>query len=115
MRVLIVEDEERLAANIAAALREGPGYAVDIAEGGEIGQYLASDGVYDLVVLDLMLPKIDGLRVLTRMRSRSDTTPVLILTAKTEKQSTIELLNAGADAPQIWWRLYDGWQNICGL
>ena len=60
MRVLIVEDEERLAENIAAALREGPGYAVDIAGDGETGAYLAERGEYDLIVLDLMLPKVSG-------------------------------------------------------
>ena len=97
MRVLIVEDETRLAANVAAALRDGPGYAVDVAEDGEIGLYLAFDGVYDIIILDLMLPKVDGMRVLTRLRARGDKTPVLILTAKTEKESTVRLLNAGAD------------------
>ncbi|AXC10785.1 Phosphate regulon transcriptional regulatory protein PhoB (SphR) [Acidisarcina polymorpha] len=97
MRVLIVEDEARLAANIAAAVREGAGYAADIAEDGEIGHYLASDGVYDLIILDLMLPKIDGLGVLTRLRKKGDRTPVLVLTARSEKESVIQLLNAGAD------------------
>jgi DNA-binding response OmpR family regulator len=97
MRVLIVEDEERLRENIAAALREGPGYAVDLAEDGEIGGYLARDGVYDLIVLDLMLPRVNGLGVLKKLRGAGDKTPVLILTARTEKSSTIELLNAGAD------------------
>ena len=97
MRVLIVEDENRLAQNIAAALREGPGYAVDIAEDGEIGMYLALDGVYDLIILDLMLPRLDGLGVLNRIRSKGDKTPVLVLTAKAEKQSIVQLLNAGAD------------------
>ncbi len=97
MRVLIVEDEERLRENIAAALREGPGYAVDLAEDGEVGGYLASDGVYDLIVLDLMLPRVNGLGVLKKLRAAGDKTPVLILTARTEKASTIELLNAGAD------------------
>lgn len=97
MRVLIVEDEGRLAANVAAAVREGAGYAADIAEDGELGLYLASDGVYDLIVLDLMLPKIDGLGVLTRLRGKGDKTPVMVLTAREEKASIIQLLNAGAD------------------
>ncbi len=97
MRVLIVEDEKRLGENIAAALREGPGYAVDLAEDGEVGGYLARDGVYDLIVLDLMLPRVDGLTVLKKLRASGDRTPVLILTARTEKASTIQLLNAGAD------------------
>ena len=97
MRVLVVEDEVRLAANLAAALREGPGFAVDCAEDGEAGDQLAEQGHYDLIILDLMLPKMDGQQVLQRIRSRNDKTPVLILTAKEGLASTIELLNAGAD------------------
>ena len=97
MRVLVVEDEVRLAENLAAALREGPGFAVDCAEDGEMGEQLASQGFYDLIVLDLMLPKLDGLTVLRHLRTRDNATPVLILTAKDGTASTIELLNAGAD------------------
>jgi DNA-binding response OmpR family regulator len=97
MRVLLVEDEDRLAENVASALREGPGYAVDIAEDGEVGAYLAKDRCYDLVILDLMLPKLDGAGVLRRLRSSGDGTPVLILTAQGETRSIISLLNAGAD------------------
>ena len=97
MRVLVVEDEVRLADNLAAALREGPGFAVDCAEDGELGEQLARQGCYDLIILDLMLPKLDGLTVLRRLRSRDNSTPVLILTAKDGTASTIELLNAGAD------------------
>jgi DNA-binding response OmpR family regulator len=97
MRVLVVEDEVRLADNLAAALREGPGFAVDCAEDGEVGEQLARQGCYDLIILDLMLPKVDGLTVLRHMRSRDNSTPVLILTAKDGTASTIELLNAGAD------------------
>jgi DNA-binding response OmpR family regulator len=97
MRVLLVEDEVRLAENLAAALRDGPGLAVDWAADGEIGDDFARGGVYDLVILDLMLPKLDGASLLRRLRSRNDPTPVLILTAKEGKQVIIELLNAGAD------------------
>ncbi len=97
MRVLIIEDEKRLAENLANALREGPGYAVDLAEDGEIGLQLARDGVYDLVILDLMLPMLNGMQVLSRMRRSGERTPVLVLTAQTGKASIIELLNAGAD------------------
>src|SRR3984957_363481 len=97
MRFLVVEDEVRLADNLAAALREGPGFAVDCAGDGEIGQQLAEQGCYDLIVLDLMLPKIDGLTLLRHLRARADATPVLILTAKDGTASTIELLNSGAD------------------
>jgi DNA-binding response OmpR family regulator len=97
VRVLVVEDEVRLAGNLAAALREGPGYAVDVAADGAIGDHLASQRCYDLVVLDLMLPKIDGLTLLRRIRARGDATPILILTAKEGTTSIIELLNGGAD------------------
>jgi len=97
MRVLIIEDELRLAENVAAALREGPGFAVDCAEDGETGLMLAENRCYDLIVLDLMLPKMDGPTVLRRIRAAKDETPVLILTARDEVKSTISLLNAGAD------------------
>jgi len=97
MRVLLIEDEPRLAENVATALREGPGFAVDCAEDGETGIALAANRCYDLVILDLMLPKVDGLGVLKRMRAGKDETPVLILTARGETDSKINLLNAGAD------------------
>jgi DNA-binding response OmpR family regulator len=97
MRVLLVEDEQRVAEIIACALREGPGYAVDIAADGRTGSDLARDGVYDLIILDLMLPGLNGLEVLRSIRRRNDRTPVLILTARTEKDTTVNLLNAGAD------------------
>ncbi len=107
MRVLVIEDEVRLSENIAAALREGAGFAVDCALDGETGWQLtrnpASQGAagqsscYDLIVLDLMLPGLDGLAVLRRVRAARDRTPVLILTARSERKSVIELLNAGAD------------------
>jgi two-component system response regulator PhoP len=97
MRVLLVEDEVRLADNLAAALRDGPGLAVDCAADGLTGDEMAGHRCYDLIVLDLMLPKLDGLGVLRRLRARQDPTPVLILTAKEGKAAIIELLNAGAD------------------
>ena len=97
MRVLLVEDEVRLAENLAAALRDAAGFAVDWAADGEEGDELARNSVYDLLILDLMLPKLDGLGVLKRLRARKDSTPVLILTAREGKAAIIELLNAGAD------------------
>jgi DNA-binding response OmpR family regulator len=84
MRVLLVEDEIRLAENIASALREGPGLAVDCAEDGGMGLDLAGNLCYDLIILDLL-------------RERGDRTAVLILTAKGGHSSIVELLNAGAD------------------
>ncbi len=97
MRVLLIEDEVRLSANVSMALREGPGYAVDCAADGVSGADLAAGGCYDLIILDLMLPVLDGMGVLKKIRSRGDRTPVLILTALADKHSTINLLNAGAD------------------
>ena len=97
MRILLVEDEVRLADNVAAALREGPGFAVDCAATGDIGYDLAANRCYDLIILDLMLPGLDGLTILKRIRAQKDGTPILILTARSEVSSTISLLNAGAD------------------
>ena len=97
MRVLIVEDERRLAENIARSLRESASYAVDVALDGEDGLYMAQSNPYDLVVLDLMLPKVDGLTLLKRLREGGAETPVLILTARDDKESVVTLLNAGAD------------------
>ena len=97
MRVLVVEDEKRLAENVARALRESAGYAVDIARDGEEGLYLAESSNYDLMVLDLMLPKLDGPSLLERYRKKGHATPVLVLTARDEKENVVRLLNAGAD------------------
>jgi len=97
MRVLIIEDEARLAENVARSLRESAGYAVDVALDGEEGAFMAESNPYDLVILDLMLPKLDGLTVLQRMRGGGSAIPVLVLTARDEKESIVALLNAGAD------------------
>jgi two-component system response regulator PhoP len=96
MRVLLVEDERRLAENIVAALRE-TGLAVDHAADGEAGSHLAEQGVYDAIVLDLMLPAKSGQRILQDLRRKKIHTPVLILTAQEGKQSIVSLLNEGAD------------------
>ena len=97
MRVLVVEDEIRLAENIAVALREGPGFAVDCAHNGHDGMGMAESGNYDLISLDLMLPGIDGLTITKNLRARGDKTPILVLTARDERKYVIGLLNAGAD------------------
>jgi DNA-binding response OmpR family regulator len=97
MRVLLIEDETRLAENVAAALREGPGFAVDHAADGVLGVAFAENRCYDLIVLDLMLPLLDGRTLLQKLRAAGDQTPVLILTARGESASIINLLNAGAD------------------
>jgi len=97
VRVLIVEDEPRLAENIARSLRESAGYAVDVAADGQEGLFLAESNTYDVVLLDLMLPQMDGMQLLTRIRQAGQVTPVLVLTARDEKESVVALLNAGAD------------------
>ena len=97
MRVLVVEDEARLAENIAGALREGPGYAVDVAHYGEYGIHLCWIAKYDLIVLDLMLPRLSGEEVLRQLRAARYVTPVMMLTAVNVTSKTIELLDEGAD------------------
>jgi two-component system response regulator PhoP len=97
MRVLVVEDEQRLGENVAKMLRESASCAVDIAQEGEEGLFLAESSPYDLLVLDLMLPKLSGLELLKQFRERGNKTPVLIMTARDEKESIVALLNAGAD------------------
>ena len=97
MKALVVEDEKRLAQNVADGLRQCAGYAVDVAEDGESGLFMAENNEYDLVVLDLMLPKLTGPVLLARYRESGHEAPVLILTARDDKQSIIRLLNAGAD------------------
>jgi DNA-binding response OmpR family regulator len=97
MRVLIVEDENRLAENIAEAFRDGPGFAVDVCRNGEEALLACGAVEYDLIVLDLMLPKQSGNRVLQTLRAKGGQMPVLVLTAVSGIKSTIELLNLGAD------------------
>lgn len=97
MRVLVIEDEVRVAENIAAALRESASLAVDVAHSGPDGVELGCQPNYDLILLDLMLPGLGGLEVLRNLRSRGQTAPVLVLTAVAEKPSVVNLLNAGAD------------------
>lgn len=96
MRVLLIEDEQRLGENIASALRE-VGIAVDHAEDGADGYHYGQQNVYDAIVLDLMLPGKSGQSILQDLRKRKIHTPVLILTALEGKDSTVELLNSGAD------------------
>jgi DNA-binding response OmpR family regulator len=97
MRVLVIEDERKLAANIARSMRESAGYAVDCAYDGEEGLYMAESNPYDLAIVDLMLPRMNGQTVLNRMRQADNATPILILTARDERDSIVALLNSGAD------------------
>jgi DNA-binding response OmpR family regulator len=97
MRVLIVEDEARLARNIAKAIKETTSYAVDVSTDGEDGRHQALSNPYDLIVLDLMLPKVDGLEILRSLRREGSRVPVLILTARDTTQNIIEGLDSGSD------------------
>jgi DNA-binding response OmpR family regulator len=94
--ILIVEDEERIASFVDKGLRSS-GFATAIAGDGESGLAMATSGRFDLVVLDLGLPDIDGIEVLKRMRSRGMSAPVVILTARDGVHSTVEGLEGGAD------------------
>ena len=96
MRVLVVEDEPRLLRNLARALREAGGYAVDTAEAGDDGLYKALNFQYDAIVLDVMLPGLDGWQVLERLRKEKET-PVMILTARDMTRDRVRGLDSGAD------------------
>jgi DNA-binding response OmpR family regulator len=95
-RVLVVEDELRVAAAIRRGL-EGEGFAVDIAPDGEEGLWLAREQPYDVIVLDVMLPKLNGYRVCATLREEGNWTPILMLTAKTGEYDEAEALDTGAD------------------
>ena len=96
MRVLVVEDEIELAKQIGRALEEA-GYTIDIAHDGEEGEFLGSTEPYDAVVLDLGLPKVDGLTVLDRWRAGGRSMPVLILTARETWSEKVSGFDKGAD------------------
>ncbi len=96
MRLLIVEDEPALAKQLHDML-ESYGYSVDIAPDGEEGHFLGSTENYDAVILDLGLPKLDGVGVLEKWRREGKTTPVLVLTARDSWSDKVSGLDAGAD------------------
>lgn len=96
MRLLVVEDEQKLASFIEQGLTE-EGYAVDVASDGELGLNMVLDQVHDLVILDISLPKKDGLMVLKEMREARIATPVLLLTVRANIEDKVLGLDAGAD------------------
>jgi DNA-binding response OmpR family regulator len=96
MRLLLVEDYGPLARSVAQGLREA-GYVVDAAADGAEGLARAEEGSYDAIVLDLMVPKLDGLTLLERLRGGGSQTPVLILTARDEVSDRVAGLDRGAD------------------
>lgn len=96
MRVLLVEDESKVASFISRGLLE-EGYAVDVAPDGKKGLSLIKESAYDIILLDLMIPEIDGLQVLKTMRAEGIETPVLIITAKSSKEDIVKGLDTGSD------------------
>jgi DNA-binding response OmpR family regulator len=96
MRVLVVEDERRLASIIKRGLIE-EGYAVDAVYDGEEAQYMAETTTYDIIVLDIMLPKKDGIAVCKDLRARKINTPILMLTARDSVEDRVKGLDSGAD------------------
>jgi DNA-binding response OmpR family regulator len=96
MRILIVDDDRRLCAVIKRGLLE-EAYAVDLAYDGEEGEYLAEINPYDLIILDIMLPKKDGIEICRELRAKKVNTPVLMLTAKDAVEDRVKGLDTGAD------------------
>jgi two-component system OmpR family response regulator len=96
MRILVVEDERRIAADIAAALKAS-GYAVDVVGDGEEAWFRGDTESYDAAILDLGLPKLDGLTLLKRWRAEGQRFPVLVLTARGAWTERVEGIDAGAD------------------
>ena len=96
MRLLVVEDEKKVASFIKQGLEE-QSYAVDVSSDGEEGLGMALDRVHDLIILDIFLPKMDGLRILQELRKEKVTTPVLLLTVRATIEDKVLGLDAGAD------------------
>ena len=96
MRILVVEDDNGAARFIKKGLSE-EGFMTDVVSGGEEGLFMAMTEIYDLIILDVMLPEINGFEVLRAIRQKGVSTPVLFLTAKDEKEDIIHGLDLGAD------------------
>ncbi len=96
MRLLIAEDEEQLSRAVAAVLTH-TGYQVDTAANGAEAVELASENAYDCMIFDIMMPVMDGIEALSKIREKGDITPVILLTAKAEVEDRIQGLDAGAD------------------
>lgn len=96
MKLLIIDDEIKLADAIGELFRQHK-YVVDVVYDGEDGLYCAQNGDYDVILLDVMMPKMDGFEVVSRLRESKNTTPVIMLTAKDDLQSKVKGLDLGAD------------------
>ncbi|MHA1179765.1 MAG: response regulator, partial [Alphaproteobacteria bacterium] len=96
MRVLVIEDDRETAQFLRKALKES-GHAADLAEDGETGLSLAQEGNYDVLIVDRMLPRLDGLSAIKEMRAKGMRTPVLILSALGDVDDRVKGLRAGGD------------------
>jgi two-component system copper resistance phosphate regulon response regulator CusR len=96
MRILVIEDEVKIAQFIKRGLKE-EGYAVDLAQDGEEGHFLLGSNEYDMIILDLMLPKLDGLSLCRQLRKEGNQTPIIMLTAKDTVKDKVKGLDSGAD------------------
>ena len=96
MRILVIEDERKIAQFIKRGLKE-EGYAVDAANDGEEGHFLAATNDYDLIILDVLLPRLDGVNLCKKLRDEKNSVPIIILTAKDDVEDKIKGLDAGAD------------------
>ncbi len=96
MRILIIEDEKKIADSIKKGLEQET-YACDVSYDGEDGHYMASSENYDLIILDLMLPGMDGMEICQSLRAEKIDIPILMLTAKSEVEDKVDGLNCGAD------------------
>ena len=96
MRILIVEDEKHLADSLSYLLKSR-GFETEVAYDGETGAEFAELGIYDLLILDVMMPGLDGYALARKVRAQRCSTPILMLTARSELEDRIEGLNAGAD------------------
>jgi heavy metal response regulator len=96
MRILVIEDEKKVAEFIRNGLEE-EGYAVDAAHDGDAGFFLATSNEYDAILLDILLPKVDGITLCSRLRSEGHQTPILMLTARDAVKDKVRGLDAGAD------------------
>lgn len=96
MRILVVEDEKKLASFIRRGLKE-KNYAVDVANDGNEGLFLANTNSYDLIILDIMLPNKDGISICRELRKKKNDVPILMLTARDDVEDKITGLDAGAD------------------
>jgi two-component system OmpR family response regulator len=96
MKVLLIEDDQKIAATVRRGL-EAEGFTTEAAEDGAVGLWMATESSYDLIVLDLMLPEMDGYQVCTALREAGDWTPILVLTARDEGPVEARALDIGAD------------------